>query len=120
MIENIEEITTESSQEGQERPKVKCIDCIYLVQTRHFLSKQILGYHCFSIGRQQEYPDQYNFDAAEIKEDISCEWFESIDSAHGSRTDEYAPKIQRFVTIRVRWGYDWVKAETSDEEEVEG
>jgi hypothetical protein len=120
MLSKEEGKVTETLQEGQDKQQdqemVKCTECIYLVHTRHHISKQILGFHCFSIGRQQACPEHYNFDGAEVEKGINCEWFESITSTSGSRDDGYAPKIQRFVTIRVRWGYDWEKAETSDEE----
>ena len=100
--------------------KGRCSECIYLVQTRHFLSRKVLGYHCFNIGRQQYQPDHYNFSAAEIKREIPCDWFESIDSL-GSPTgplDGGAPRIQRFVTIKVWWEYDWEKAEGPEQEEA--
>ena len=89
--------------------KVKCIDCIYLVQSQHYLSQEILGHHCLSIGRGQEYPDQYNFDALQVKKERTCKWFESLTDfmAESAEHDEPAPKIQRSVMIMVRWGYDW-------------
>lgn len=94
--------------------KAKCSDCIYLVQTRHHLSQEVIGYHCFCLGRQQEYPNDYNFDPREIQSEIDCGWFETyeeFDASHG-RDGVASPKIRRFVTIRVTWGYDWKKADS--------
>jgi len=96
--------------------KAKCTDCIYLVQTRHHLSQQIIGYHCFSIGRQQDHPQHYDFTAEEVQREQDCEWFQSYEefAAEHAEDADYSPKIQRYVTIRVRWGYDWKKAETPE------
>ena len=100
---------------GKEEQKVKCTDCIHLVQSQHYLSQEVLGHHCFSIGRQQDYPDDYNFDALQVKKERACEWFESLADFKAKNAEHagYSPKIQRFVTIRVRWGYDW-KTEEED------
>lgn len=94
--------------------KALCQECIYLVQTRHHLSQQIIGFHCFSIGRQQAYPQHYDFTAAEIQKEHDCPWFQSYEefAAEHAESADYSPKIQRYVTIRVKWGYDWQKAET--------
>lgn len=115
------EIVLESRQNAQGVRMVKCADCIYLVQTRHYLSQQVIGYHCFSIGRQQDYPDDYNFNAREIKGEHACEWFQSQTDlmTAGSEPAGLAPKIQRFVTIRVIWGYDWGTDEASEATETE-
>ena len=104
-------------EEQKEEHKVKCIDCIHLVRTQHYLSQEVLGHHCFSIGRQQDYPDDYNFDALQVKKERACEWFESLADFKAKNAEHagYSPKIQRFVTIRVRWGYDWKIDEAPDE-----
>jgi len=85
--------------------KVRCIDCINLVQSQHYISQEILGHHCFSIGRGQKYPDQYNFDALQVKKERTCKWFKSH-ADFMAESAEHAPKIQRSVMIMVRWGYD--------------
>ncbi|OGF55930.1 MAG: hypothetical protein A2Z21_00800 [Candidatus Fraserbacteria bacterium RBG_16_55_9] len=100
--------------------KAICKDCIYLVQTRHHLSQQIIGYHCFSIGRQQARPQHYDFTGAEIQKEHDCPWFQSYEefAAEHAEDADYSPKIQRYVTIRVKWGYDWQKAESPEEKEA--
>lgn len=99
----------------QER-KAICQECIHLVQTRHHLSQQIIGYHCFSIVRQQVFPDHYDFTEAEVQKEHDCAWFQSYEefAAGHAAGAEYSPKIQRLVTIRVIWGYDWPKAENPE------
>lgn len=118
-ITNSSKDEKEEHKDEKEEQKVKCIDCINLVQTKHYLSQEILGHHCFSIGRQQDYPDDYNFDALQVKEERTCEWFESLADfrAKSAETAQYAPKIQRFVTIRVRWGYEGETDEAPEEED---
>ena len=99
---------TNSSKDEKEEHKVKCIDCINLVQSQHYLSQEILGHHCFSIERGQEYPDQYNFDVLQVKKERTCKWFKSQADfiTESAEHDEPLPKIQRSVVIMVRWGYN--------------
>jgi len=99
--------------------KVKCIDCIHLVQSQHYLSQEILGHHCFSIGRGQEYPDDYNFDVLQVKKERTCKWFKSQADfmAESAEHDEPAPKTQRSVLIMVRWGYDLETDEILEEDD---
>jgi len=108
-------------EEQKEEQKVKCIDCIHLIQTQHYLSQEILGHHCFSIGRQEKYPNQYNFDVLQVKKERICEWFKSLADFKVESAEHAQPisKIQRFVTIMVKWGYDWEVDGTSEEEEEE-
>jgi len=109
----------DEKEEQKEEQKVKCIDCIQLVQTQHYLSQEILGYHCFSIGRQEKYPKQYNFDVLQVKKERICEWFKSLADFKAESTEHAQPasKVQRFIMIMVRWGYDSETEEASEEEE---
>ena len=110
---------TNSSKDEKEEHKVKCIDCINLVQSQHYLSQEILGHHCFSIERGQEYPDQYNFDALQVKKERTCKWFKSYADfiTESAEHDEPLPKTQRSVMIMVRWGYDLETEKVPEEEE---
>lgn len=96
-----------STAENAAAGSAKCDECIYLVETCHHLTQEAIGYHCFSLGRQQDEPNDYNFNARQIKQERECAWFMPYETFVDEHEEELAsaPKIDRFITIKVKWGY---------------
>lgn len=95
-----------STEEGGSRPP-KCAECIYLVETRHHRTQEPIAYHCFSLGRQQDEPNDYNFSARQIERERQCDWFMPYEAFVEEHDEDFEslPKIDRFITIKVKWGY---------------